>query len=71
MKNLTGGGCWFCCNAKLEVYDNIRTNYPDYWEAFREMYADTDRKFFKYTKSLEWVEAEIDAQKLQLKLFDN
>ena len=63
------GGCWFCCNAKLEVYDNIRTNYPDYWEAFREMYAETDSKFFKYTKSLEWVEAEIDALKMQLKLF--
>lgn len=63
------GGCWFCCNANLEVYNNIRQNYPEYWDDFRRMYYETQSNFMKYNKSLEMVEAEIDAINNQGTLF--
>lgn len=67
------GGCWFCFNANLERYIHIRKNYPEYWQALRDLYYETDSRWFKYDKTLQQVEKEMDAhelnQKIQLSLF--
>ena len=67
------GGCWFCFNANLERYIHIRKNYPEYWQALRDLYYETDSRWFKYNKTLQEVEREMDAlewiSERQLKLF--
>ena len=67
------GGCWFCYNAHIKRYVNIRNKYPDYWNAIRELYYETNTKEFKYNKTLEEVEREMDAfeyeKENQLELF--
>jgi 3'-phosphoadenosine 5'-phosphosulfate sulfotransferase (PAPS reductase)/FAD synthetase len=69
-----GGGCWFCFNANLERYIHIRKNYPEYWQALKELYYETNSTHFKYNKTLQEVEREMDAQEWiserQLKLFE-
>ena len=68
------GGCWFCYNAEYARYINIRRNYPEYWQAFRDLYNDSDSKSFCYGKTLQKVEEIMDKyemnNKKQLKLFD-
>lgn len=67
------GGCWFCFNASIELYIHIRKNYPKYWELLRELYYQTGNEYFKYDKTFEQVEKEMDLKewenKHQLKLF--
>lgn len=67
------GGCFFCYNAELNRYINMRKNHPEEWQALRDLYYETDSKAFKYGKTLEEVEREMDAiewnEKHQLKLF--
>lgn len=63
------GGCWFCFNADIGLYKNIRKNFPHYWQALRELYYKTNSKIFKYGKTLEFIEAQMDAEDAQLKLF--
>lgn len=67
------GGCWFCYNAEYARYINIKQNYPEYWQAFRDLYNESDSKTFRYGKTLQQVEKEMDAyefnQKHQLRLF--
>lgn len=69
------GGCFFCYNANLERYIHIRKNYPEYWQALRNLYYETNSTHFKYDKSLEQVERIMDAyefkEKSQLKLFED
>lgn len=55
------GGCWFCYNANIPRYVKIRKNHPMYWNALRELYYETNTKAFKYTKTLQEVEREMDA----------
>ena len=54
------GGCWFCCNADISRYVKIRKNYPMYWNALRDLYSETNTTAFKYGKTLEQVEKEMD-----------
>ena len=55
------GGCWFCYNANISRYVKIRKNYPHYWQAIRDLYYETNTKAFKYTKTLQEVEKDMDA----------
>lgn len=70
----TRGGCWFCFNANINRYINIRRKYPAYWDEFRKLYYDTNSKFFVYNLSLEQVERKMDEKimldKIQYKLFE-
>lgn len=54
------GGCFFCPNAKIERYIHIRKNYPEYWQALKELYYETNSTCFKYNKTLQEVEKEMD-----------
>lgn len=69
------GGCWFCANAKLSLFIHIRNKYPDMWKELRKL-DKIDKRIhgkFKYDKTLQEVEREMDAlewnEKHQLKLF--
>ena len=68
------GGCWFCFNANIERYIHICKNYPEYWQALKELYYETNSTHFKYNKTLQEVEKEMDeyewVQEHQLKLFE-
>lgn len=67
------GGCWFCFNATIHRYINIRKNYPEHWQALRDLYYETNSTHFKYDKTLEQIEKAMDdyelKEKKQLKLF--
>lgn len=67
------GGCWFCYNASISRYIHIRKEYPVYWKLLRELYYKTKSTTFKYDKTLEEVEKEMDAKEYmdnQPTLFD-
>lgn len=67
------GGCWFCFNASIDRFIHIRNNYPRHWDALKKLYYETNSKAFKYTKTLQEVEKEMDSlefyQRNQLTLF--
>lgn len=68
------GGCWFCFNANIQRYIHIRKNYPEYWQALKKLYYETNSTHFKYNKTLQEVEREMDAfewiSERQLKIFE-
>lgn len=74
-ENSTRGGCWFCMNSKLPQLIRMRRNHPEVWEQLRELSKTPNlcSYGFKYGKTLEQVEKEMDAlewnEKHQLKLF--
>lgn len=55
------GGCWFCFNANFERYIHIRKNYPEYWQALKELYYETNSNYFRFNKTLQEVEREMNA----------
>lgn len=69
------GGCWFCMNASVQSYSLLRDNHPELWGELRELSKTPNlcSYGFKYGKTLQQVEKEMDAyelnQRLQLKLF--
>ena len=71
----TRGGCWFCPNAKINSFVSIRRNYPYLWDKLRELSKSPNlcSYGFKYGKTLQQVEKEMDAKetlnRLQYKLF--
>ena len=61
------GGCWFCANAKLSLFIHMRKNYPMMWNGLREL-DKIDKRIqdkFKYGKTLEQVEREMDIKELE------
>ena len=71
----TRGGCWFCPNGKLNGFISIRKNHPELWNELRELSKTPNlcSYGFKYGKTLQQVETEMDAKELnsslQTKLF--
>lgn len=68
------GGCWFCPNGKLKQYVHLRNYYSDMWNELRQLseIPDLCSYGFKYGKTLQDVEKEMDVyelnEKIQLKL---
>ena len=66
------GGCWFCFNANINRYIQVQRNFPEYWQAFRDLYYQTESKSFVYSRTLEQIEAKMNAKeandRLQYKL---
>ena len=61
------GGCFFCFNASIKRFIHIRKYYPSYWQAFKELYLQTNSPSFKYSKTLKQVECEMD----EIEFMDN
>lgn len=74
-ENGTRGGCFFCPNAKIRQFVNLRRNYPEIWKEMQELSLTPNlcSYGFKYGKTLQEVEKEMDAyewqQENQLTLF--
>lgn len=70
----TRGGCWFCPNAKLKYFAELRQKYPSLWREIVKLSNKTNliSKGFKYGKTVAEVEQELNKidlnNKLQLKL---
>lgn len=66
------GGCWFCMNASIQSYSLLRDNHSELWDELRELSKTPNlcSYGFKYGKTLQQVEKDMDAKKLQLNLFD-
>lgn len=62
-------GCWFCYNARLSRYAHIKKHYPEYWEALRNLYYETQSKAFKYNQTFDDIDHRLDFEQRQLKLF--
>jgi hypothetical protein len=62
------GGCFFCFFAEIDRYIKIRKNYPHYWQALKDLYHETKSQSFKYGKTLEQVEKEMDVKELNDRL---
>jgi 3'-phosphoadenosine 5'-phosphosulfate sulfotransferase (PAPS reductase)/FAD synthetase len=56
------GGCFFCFNANIERYIHIRSKYPDHWQHLKNLYYESDSTHFKYNKTLQEIEKEMDAK---------
>lgn len=74
-ENGSRGGCFFCPNAKLHEFIHLRKNHPELWDELRELSKTPNLCScrFKYTKTLEEVEKEMDAKEYmdsQPTLFD-
>lgn len=64
------GGCWFCPNVKLRDYANFKRKHPDLWDRLYEL-GKTENLCsygFKYGKTIEFVNRQIDAINNQLTL---
>ena len=72
----TRGGCWFCPNSKLLQFAQIRKKHPYLWEELRKLskIPNLCSYGFKYGKTLQQVEREMDVKewenKHQLNLFE-
>lgn len=66
------GGCWFCPNATMRQYADFKSKYPDIW-ARLEILSKTDNLVsynFKYARTFESVNSEIDTINNQISIFD-
>jgi hypothetical protein len=72
-ENGTRGGCWFCPNCRIQRFCEFRKKHPDLWGRLRELSRTPNlcSYGFKYGKSLQEIEAIMDAQDAQLCLFDD
>lgn len=67
----TRGGCWFCPNAKMREWANLKKLHPKLWEEL-EILSHTENiatKNFKYGKSFNEVNKELDMINNQICMF--
>lgn len=69
------GGCWFCPNQSYEQLAWLKQNYPEYWEALRELslVPNTVARGFKWGLTFNVVDQKVDkylSLPKQLSLFD-
>lgn len=67
----TRNGCWFCPNCSLKQFSQFRKQHPDLWAELRELSHTPNlcSYGFKYGKTFQEVEARMDWNERQLKLF--
>lgn len=56
------GGCWFCPNAIIKEYANVKSKHPELWEYLHQL-SFTDNlvsQYFKYGKTFAEVDKEVD-----------
>lgn len=69
------GGCWFCPNQSYEQLAWLKQNYPEYWEALRELslVPNTVARGFKWGLTFDVVDQKVDiylSQPKQISIFD-
>ena len=71
-RNGTRGGCWFCPNQSIKSFAKLKNNYPYLWEELREIskLPNLTTDSFRYKKTFEQVEKEINKINNQITMFD-
>lgn len=71
-RQVLGGGCWFCPNCRIPTLARFRKKHPDLWAELEKLSHTPNLTSygFKYGKTLQYVETQLDAEDAQLKLFD-
>lgn len=70
----TRGGCWFCPNAKIKSFAELKNNHPHLWQELVELSKESNliSPNFKYGMTLQEVERKMNLidlnNKLQLRL---
>lgn len=73
-KTGTRGGCWFCPNAKIKSFAELKNNHPHLWQELVELSKESNliSQNFKYGMTLQEVERKMKNldlnNKLQLRL---
>lgn len=73
--NGTRGGCWFCPNAKVKSYLNLRKNHPHLWNELKILDKEENKVSTKFKRELTLsdLEKRMDAleasERMQLSLF--
>lgn len=64
------GGCWFCPNQSLRNFIRLRKEHPHLWQYLKDLSLTPNLRTyaFKYEKTLQQVEKEMDAKELNDKL---
>lgn len=65
-------GCWFCPNASVRQFANLKKNYPDLWNELKKLSKEqnTIKKGFRYDLTFEEVEKRVDFILSQITMFD-
>lgn len=68
----TRGGCWFCPNCRLQHFVNLRHNHPELWAELVELSLTPNlcSYGFKYGKTVQEIEQQMDWEERQLTLFN-
>jgi hypothetical protein len=70
----TRGGCWFCPNAKIKSFAELKNNHPHLWQELVELSKESNliSPNFKYGLTIQDVERKMNLidlnNKLQLRL---
>lgn len=66
------GGCWFCPNCEVKEFANFAKEYPELWEELEKL-SHTENlvsQGFKYGRTFDSVNREVQAINNQMSLFD-
>lgn len=65
------GGCWFCPNVRIKTLVEFRRKHPELWGELLELGKTPNlcSYGFKYGKTIEEIDARLDFEDKQLKLF--
>jgi hypothetical protein len=65
-------GCWFCPNCSMNEFAEFAKSYPNLWEELRALSQDTETvsKNFKYDRTFQSVDDEVNEINAQIKFTD-
>lgn len=65
-------GCWFCPNCEIEEFARFAKEYPSLWAELEKLSHDTEiiSQCFKYGRTFDSVNREVQAINNQMSLFD-
>ncbi len=66
------GGCWFCPNCSIKEFAAFKKEYPELWAELETLSRDKEivSQGFKYERTFESVNREIDVINNQISVFD-
>ncbi len=71
-ENEDRGGCWFCPNSSIKDFARLAKEYPELWVELEKLSHDKEicSQFFKYGRTFESVNREIQVINNQMSIFD-
>lgn len=71
-ESVSRGGCWFCPNQAIAEFAALKKEYPELWAELKLLSQDKEivSQGFKYGKTFQEVEKEVDLINNQMTIFD-